>query len=108
LPLLTAQNLHERVQTLPSIMNVAVFREKHSAIFGQCALWHTVFSFNVFSVALVTRTSGSLLSLVRNHGGKRNSLELLAIKCTELVNSDLQKSAIIIRQARENVKEPPP
>ena len=44
LPVLVAQNLHERVQTSPSIMNVAVFLLQHSALLGHFPLSHIVCS----------------------------------------------------------------
>ena len=43
-PVVTAQNPQERVQTSPSIMNVAVPAFQHSPIFGQRASSHTVLS----------------------------------------------------------------
>jgi len=41
-PLATAQKLHLRVQTSPSIKNVAVPCPKHSPMLGQTASSHTV------------------------------------------------------------------
>jgi hypothetical protein len=38
----TAQNRQPRVQVSPSTINVAVPALQHSAMFGQCASWHTV------------------------------------------------------------------
>ena len=41
-PLRISQKGQERVQTLPRIRKVAVWREKQSPMFGQLALSHTV------------------------------------------------------------------
>jgi len=43
-PLFTEQNPHERVQTSPRIMNVAVRRPQHSAMLGQSASSQIVWS----------------------------------------------------------------
>ena len=45
LPWLTAQKRQLRVQVLPRIINVAVRARQHSPMFGQCALWQTVWRF---------------------------------------------------------------
>ena len=71
LPVLTAQNAHERVQTSPSNINVAVPAPQHSPIFGHLASEHTVF--NLCSL-IVSRTSLNFSpdgSFTRNQSGRR-------------------------------------
>src|SRR6478735_12549938 len=43
-PVATAQNVHDRVQTFPRIINVAVPAPQHSPIFGQFPLSQIVWS----------------------------------------------------------------
>ena len=54
-PLRMSQKGHDRVQTLPRIRNVAVWREKQSPMLGQLALSHTVWRSSVRKMAFVSR-----------------------------------------------------
>ena len=53
----TAQKPHERVQTFPKIMTVAVPADQHSPMFGQFALSQTVWSRFRFTIPRVRANS---------------------------------------------------
>jgi hypothetical protein len=68
-PVVTLQNPHERVQTSPRIMNVAVPREKHSVRFGQASDSQTEWSDFSRSSVLISRRLSRFSFFSRIQGG---------------------------------------
>ncbi len=60
-----------RVQTLPRMRNVAVWREKQSPMFGQFALSHTVWRSRVRKMAFVSRYAFPAGILALSQSGRR-------------------------------------
>lgn len=69
LPFFTEQKWHLRVQRSPIIMNVAVWCDQHSPMFGHIASSHTVWSLRSLTSFFVSRYSGEPGARTLSHEG---------------------------------------
>ena len=69
LPVFTEQNLQARVHTEPMSISVAVPRPQHSAMFGHLDSAHTVDSWCVFTISMISWYLAPLGRRTRSHWG---------------------------------------